>query len=140
MRKITMSNKFDHLHEQTQKKLRRTEHKLKKNFLESQFILKDLLNEASELFRDLSPIKRKGFLKHVVKELYVKQNGICPLCKRPIKLDKYDVDHIIPLRWGGGNEKANLQITHPSCNRSKGANIKDISKLVSYFEDKIMNL
>jgi len=116
-----------------------SEHRLRRTSLKKQYDLKELLEECSALFREMSPIKRKVFLSHVVQDLYEKQGGICPLCREPVSLDEFDVDHIVPWYWGGGNEKGNLQITHYSCNRSKGSKVQDIHELVEYLEDRIMN-
>jgi uncharacterized protein YdaT len=56
-----------------------------------------------------------------------RQNGICPICKKP--LDKhYQKDHIIPLSselgntpniWCFGLVRGNVQITHSGCNAGK---------------------
>lgn len=43
----------------------------------------------------------------------------CPLCGKPGPLT--EVDHITAVARGGGNGLDNLQATHPSCNRRKGA-------------------
>jgi len=45
------------------------------------------------------------------------QRNKCACCH--INLKKYDVDHIVPLYLGGANDKSNLQILCPNCNRSK---------------------
>lgn len=39
------------------------------------------------------------------------------------KLDKYHVDHVIPLSRGGWNDPSNLVIACPRCNDSKGAKL-----------------
>lgn len=52
-----------------------------------------------------------------VENLLKNQNYLCNECKNP--LEKYDVDHIIPLSRGGSNWPTNLQILCPHCNRSK---------------------
>ncbi|WP_019531286.1 HNH endonuclease [Dasania marina] len=116
-----------------------SERKLQRITYQKQADLIHLLEECSALFRELAPRKRKLFLSHVVQELHAEQQGVCPLCGNKLTLDQFDVDHIIPWHWGGGNERSNLQITHPSCNRSKGNNIEDLQYLVQYLEDKVMN-
>lgn len=46
-----------------------------------------------------------------------RQKGHCYYCG--VKLDKYHVDHVIPLSRGGSNSPDNLVIACPSCNLSK---------------------
>jgi 5-methylcytosine-specific restriction endonuclease McrA len=35
----------------------------------------------------------------------------------------WDLDHVIPLSKGGEHSYDNVQVTHPSCNRKKGAKV-----------------
>lgn len=44
--------------------------------------------------------------------------GICAICGGPLG-EQPNVDHIVPLRDGGGNEPGNLQATCPRCNQLK---------------------
>jgi len=48
------------------------------------------------------------------------QSGKCACCMTEINV-LYHIDHIIPIKLGGSNEKTNLQILCPSCNLSKKA-------------------
>lgn len=52
--------------------------------------------------------------------LYEKQFGKCAICHVALGMN-YDVDHVLPLKLGGGNDKDNLQLLCRACNRSKGA-------------------
>lgn len=52
-------------------------------------------------------------------ELMKLQKHKCACCKVDIT-DSYHVDHIIPIASGGSNDKLNLQLLCPLCNRSKG--------------------
>jgi 5-methylcytosine-specific restriction endonuclease McrA len=49
-----------------------------------------------------------------------------------------DVDHKIPFCYGGGHERTNLQLAHPSCNRSRRSSV-DPRDLLRYLEDRYMN-
>jgi 5-methylcytosine-specific restriction endonuclease McrA len=55
-----------------------------------------------------------------VAEIYKAQRGKCAYCRKKLK-SKYDVDHVVPISKGGSNDRKNLQITCPTCNRQKGA-------------------
>jgi len=51
------------------------------------------------------------------------QDARCPYCMTI--LDKYHVDHKLPVSRGGTNNPSNLQLTCPRCNILKGAMTHD---------------
>jgi 5-methylcytosine-specific restriction endonuclease McrA len=95
------------------------------------------LMEASTVLRAIAPTQRRPWLNEVILELRRQQGGLCGLCNEPLE-GPSEVDHIIPVRYGGGNERGNLQLTHASCNRAKGSRV-DRSALLRYLEDRYMN-
>jgi 5-methylcytosine-specific restriction endonuclease McrA len=58
------------------------------------------------------------FTAQDIQNLLKGQRGKCAECKK--KLEKYHIDHIIPLTRGGSNWPHNLQLLCPPCNLSKG--------------------
>lgn len=46
-------------------------------------------------------------------------NGICPKCKKSVRIEKLTMDHIIPLSKGGRHSILNVQPMCGSCNYSK---------------------
>lgn len=54
-----------------------------------------------------------------VRSQFKAQRGLCYWCK--IKLEKYEVDHVVPLARGGSNGKENIVCACRPCNRRKGA-------------------
>ena len=48
------------------------------------------------------------------------QRGKCAYCRQKIGKRRH-VDHIMPLALGGTNDRGNLQLLCPSCNRTKSA-------------------
>lgn len=95
--------------------------------------------ESSEILKEIAPNSRKLWLVHVIKELYEEQEGICPLCEKQLTYGQHHVDHKIPFRYGGGNERGNLQLVHPECNNRKRDEV-DPHDLLRYLEDRGMNL
>ncbi len=67
---------------------------------------------------------RKNISDNVKEAVYAKlrSNGnVCALCGRPILAeDPVHIDHILPVRQGGSNDPANLQVVHAHCNLTKG--------------------
>jgi hypothetical protein len=53
-----------------------------------------------------------------IKELVIKQNNKCFYCG--CNLEKYTIDHIVPVSRGGSNLIDNIAISCPYCNLSKG--------------------
>ncbi len=98
-----------------------------------------VVEECSEILREIAPVKRRPFMVHVINELYHEQGGICALCGELLEFGNLHVDHRIPFTWGGGNERGNLQLAHPGCNQSKSDSV-DLQDLIPYLESRYMNL
>ena len=65
------------------------------------------------------------FDESIRRELF-DRNPICAICgNRIISLDDCEVDHIIPFSKGGPTTIENAQLTHRTCNRSKGNKISE---------------
>ncbi|WP_191561607.1 DUF262 domain-containing protein [Metabacillus idriensis] len=89
--------------------------------------LTDVFNNKSQKFiKTFTPQKRNIQLNKEEKEYLIqKQDNTCPICNSMIFIyDDHEVDHITPLSLGGREGITNLQITHKTCNRSKGNRIK----------------
>lgn len=56
----------------------------------------------------------------LAEKLFLLQGGKCPCCKLPLG-DDYHMDHIIPLKRGGPNNDANIQLLRQRCNNQKNA-------------------
>lgn len=95
------------------------------------------LMEASAVLRGIVPSQRRPWLDDVVLDLRREQGGRCGLCNETLE-GPSEVDHIVPFRYGGGNERGNIQLTHASCNRAKGSRV-DRRDLLRYLEDRYMN-
>lgn len=57
------------------------------------------------------------YTQHDIEQLKFRQRTRCTACGK--KLDKFHVDHIVPLAKGGTNNPQNLQLLCPPCNLSK---------------------
>lgn len=126
-----MNNKIDRID-----RLNRIQQPAKRQETTSFYSATSTVIECANLLNVLDPQRRKPWLSDVLTEMYVQQNGICPECGLKMANDDYEVDHIIPHKYGGGNESSNIQLVHPSCNRLKGEKV-DPSVLLRYLEDRL---
>jgi 5-methylcytosine-specific restriction endonuclease McrA len=65
-----------------------------------------------------------SYTRQDVVALYAAQNGLCHCCGVDLR-NGYQVDHIFPIALGGTNDKTNIQLLCPPCNRRKGAKPPD---------------
>lgn len=98
-----------------------------------------LVEECSSILQEISPTKRRLWLQSVIQEIYEAQDGKCAISGEPLAQGDYEVDHIIPLAHGGGNERSNIQLVKRRYNREKGKQV-DYRELLYYLEDRYMNL
>lgn len=65
--------------------------------------------------------RRRGLPWDMVdfRAVYKEHNGCCGICRAPLPLEEFTIDHIVPLSRGGPHVFANLQPAHRSCNSSK---------------------
>lgn len=63
----------------------------------------------------------REFSSSMKREVYEKQNGICPICKNKFLFDDMEGDHITPWSLGGKTEIKNCQMLCKPCNREKSS-------------------
>ncbi len=78
---------------------------------------------------DLSYRSNKVETKHT---LYDRQEGVCSGCKLKFEYRHFEIDHIMPVSKGGGDNIENLQLLCNHCNRIKSSNA--MSYLVRYLK------
>lgn len=52
--------------------------------------------------------------------VWERDEGVCGICHLPADRDDWHLDHVIPLSKGGPHTYGNTQVSHPTCNLSKG--------------------
>jgi len=65
-----------------------------------------------------------SFLSPSVKKLAQRQDGKCALCNNKFtfySVTEFEVDHIVPISFGGKDQYDNLQLVHHSCHKEKSA-------------------
>ncbi len=53
--------------------------------------------------------------------LFDRDDRSCGICGNSVELQEASIDHVIPLARGGSHTWGNVQLSHLSCNLSKGA-------------------
>lgn len=97
-----------------------------------------LVAATASTLTQLNPTQRRPWLASVVADMRIDQDNLCALCGEPLTDSDIEVDHKVPFCYGGGHERANLQLAHMACNRNKRATV-DPHDLLRYLEDRYMN-
>lgn len=63
----------------------------------------------------------RGFDENTRREIYEKQEGICPHCGKHFDIEFMEADHITPWSQGGRTVAENCQMLCKECNRRKSA-------------------
>jgi len=113
-----MSDRTSELRETVRRRLERKNQ-------ESEQAYTDLLDEVTIHHR----VNRVMFDSITKERLYQKCKGVCVWCDQPLTYQNSAIDHIFPLAKGGTNSEDNLQLLHPSCNKSKGATLSHLSSV-----------
>lgn len=64
----------------------------------------------------------RAFPDSIKRQIYEKQNWICPHCKEHFEINQMEADHITPRSQGGKTEVSNCQMLCRECNRRKSNN------------------
>lgn len=62
----------------------------------------------------------RTFTDSMKREVYEKQEGVCPICKGKFDIEDMEGDHIVPWHEGGKTVVENCQMLCKKCNREKG--------------------
>lgn len=63
----------------------------------------------------------RAFDANTKREVYERQEGICPICGGHFEIEEMEGDHITPWKDGGRTIAANCQMLCRECNRRKGS-------------------
>lgn len=65
------------------------------------------------------------------REVYERAGACCEYCRRSVdvRLAKFEIDHIVSLKYGGDESSDNLCLTCAPCNRHKGPEVAAIDPL-----------
>ena len=68
---------------------------------------------------DVHVLNIRSFTEKQKREMFERQQGLCPICDKTFKLKEMEADHITPWSQGGKTETANGQMLCRECNRRK---------------------
>lgn len=59
--------------------------------------------------------------------IYLRDMGICQLCKLFVEFNEMSLDHKFPRSKGGRKDEDNLQVAHKFCNVIKGNSLDNLT-------------
>jgi hypothetical protein len=89
---------------------------------------------ASDYLSSINETRRQ----ELIKDLWEIQKGLCFITEKPIDLvlhkNDLDIDHIVPKKMGGKDDKSNFALTFASANRSKQASDLKLARILYSFQ------
>lgn len=73
---------------------------------------------------NISRVKREVITPSIRTDMFVSQNEVCAYCRKAITqspVADFDVDHIVPVKFGGVTCRSNLHLLCVLCHRQKSA-------------------
>ena len=74
------------------------------------------------LSRNQKFLNLRAFTDSQKREVFEKQNGVCPICGETFEINEMEADHILAWSNGGKTNIDNCQMLCKSCNRTKSNN------------------
>ena len=71
------------------------------------------------LSKDERKLNLRAFSEKMKREVYERQQGICPICGNHYEINEMEADHITPWSQGGTTTIENCQMLCKNCNRRK---------------------
>lgn len=78
-----------------------------------------MINNLEELENDALAIQLESNKEIKRSKIYIRDNGICDVCRRFVMLKDYELGHIIDRSNGGSYDWENLVVMHRECNHAK---------------------
>jgi 5-methylcytosine-specific restriction endonuclease McrA len=103
------------------------------------------VKECGSILADIDPQYRKPLMRHIRLEILMEQGRRCavPECRAILSETSIEEDHLVPISYGGGNERRNIRLLCRRCNRERGNDLEghvDQVHMIQYIEDRLRNL
>ena len=57
--------------------------------------------------------------------IWERDEGMCYMCHKNLNLSEIELDHLIPVAFGGSSDEKNLAVSCQKCNRRRGTRIEE---------------
>ena len=90
-------------------------------------------NNFIKVNTEVEKTPRVGLPKDIRYQIFERDKGICQICGKPLTIDKFTIDHIVPLQRGGLNKLSNYRCVCERCNKWKSDSLDE--ELINMMED-----